>query len=41
MCEKAINSVFTFIDGPENSIEALRLAARNGARMVEFDLRKV
>lgn len=26
------------LDGPENSIEALRLAARNGAKMVEFDL---
>jgi hypothetical protein len=28
-------------DGPENSIEALRLASQNGARMVEFDLRYV
>jgi hypothetical protein len=29
------------LDGPENSIDALRLASQNGARMVEFDLRKV
>ncbi len=33
--------ILFILDGPENSIDALRLASQNGARMVEFDLRKV
>jgi hypothetical protein len=33
--------ILILLDGPENSIDALRLASQNGARMVEFDLRKV
>lgn len=43
--EKSINDIdgdvahrCACLDGPENSIEALRLASKNGAKMVEFDV---